>query len=757
LKEIVIMGPMLLTLWLALCGKAPRKRSPRRRPVCYRPDIEVLEDRAVPASLGYSTLLGGTVYATAVDSAGNLYVTGGADSGLSTTPGALDPSGYGSFVAKLDPTGTAVLYATYLSNDSRGGEGTSIALDANGDAYVIGTNGGVPTTANAIASSAVYDANADTDFVAELNPTGTGLLYGTYLPNTDNASNDVTYSSALAVDGTGNIYAVGAAQPGFPTTVGSFQPAFAGQYTGGTEAFLAKIDPALWGTASLLYSSYLGGGQGFGDAATGIALDGGGNAYLEGFTQSTDFPTTSGAFQTSKGGGRFNAFVAKFNPALSGAASLVYSTYLGGSDGGSIVNHQAPYGAGFVPNKNGIVVPEIAGGIAVDSAGNAYVTSATTSPNFPTTSGAYQTTSNLNPADQYGGFQDADVFVTKLNATGSALVYSTYLGGGANNGIGTHSGGASIAVDASGDAYVTGWTDSASFPTNNPVQSANGGGFNGLGAGMDAFVTELNPSGSGLLFSTYLGGGGNDYGYGIAVDSAGNASVGGQTSSSNFPTTAGAFNTASGSGFAAKIGLAPSPSFAVTGFPSSTTAGVSQTFSVTALNANGTVNTGYTGTVQFTSSDTQAVLPANYAFTAADQGVHSFMVALNSAGSQSITATDTATGSITGSESNIVVTPAVASEFILSAPSSVSSGKKFSVTLTVEDAYGNVVTGYTGTVHFSSSDSTASLPTNYTFRASDAGVHTFAGVMLRKKGKQTLTVTDTVDSSLTTTDITSVG
>jgi hypothetical protein len=553
--------------------------------------------------------------------------------------------------------------------------------------------------------------------------------------------------SAIAVDGSGNIYAAGAAQAGFPTTAGAFQPAFVGGSSGGTNAFFAKIDPALSGTASLLYSSYLGGGQGFGDAATGIAVDSAGNAYLEGFAGSTDFPTTSGAFQTSKGGGRFNVFVAKFDPELSGATSLVYSTYLGGTNGGNIVNGwAAPWGEGYVPNKNGIVVPEIAGGIAVDSAGNAYVTSATTSPNFPTTPGAYQTTSNISAAEQFAQEQNCDVFVTKLNTTGSALVYSTYLGGGTVNGYGTHSGGTSIAVDASGDAYVTGWTDSTSFPTTNPVQATNAGG-------MDSFVTELNPSGSGLLFSTSLGGSGNDYGYGIAVDSACNVYVGGLNNSSNFPTTAGAYDTSSGPGFVSKINLAPSPSFVVSGFPSPTTAGVAHGITVTALNANGTVNTGYTGTVQFTSSDPKAMLPTNYTFTAADQGVHTFTVTLKTAGSQSIAVADTSNGSIIGSESGITITPAAASQFILSAPSSVSKGSKFSVTLTVEDAFGNVVTGYVGTVHFSSSDSTATLPANYSFTAADAGVHTFTSkFILRKRGTQTLTVTDTQNSALTATD-----
>jgi hypothetical protein len=545
------MWPTLRTLWLALFGKAPPKGSRRRAPG-RRPFLEVLEDRAVPASLNYSTFLHGTVLATAVDSAGNVYVTGQSDSSLPTTPGAFQTSGSGAFVAKLNATGTALIYATYLGNG--GGFGAGIAVDTAGDAYVIGANNGVPTTANAIAAS------GGSDFVAELNPTGSGLLYATYLPGTVNGGYRLFGAqSAIAVDGSGNIYVAGAAQAGFLVTAGAFQTAYldgnnSNNITAGN-AFFAKINPALSGTASLLYATYLGGsGSSNGDAATGLAVDSSGNAYLEGYTGSSNFPTTSGAFQRTLGGlgpnGVGDAFVAKFNPALSGAASLVYSTYLGGNGDDGYFGDQTTGGRGGIYVVGNL---QIDGGIAVDSAGNAYVTSATTSTNFPTTPGAYQTASNIYTS---GGVSGSDVFVTKLNATGSALVYSTYLGGGTNGSSGgkhggnsgneTHSGGASIAVDASGDAYVTGWTDSNHFPTVNALQTTNAGGY-------DAFVTVLNPSGSGLLFSSYFGGSGNDYGYGIALDSAGNAYVGGQTGSSNFPTTAGAYQRTPGSGFALKI------------------------------------------------------------------------------------------------------------------------------------------------------------------------------------------------------------
>ncbi len=244
------------------------------------------------------------------------------------------------------------------------------------------------------------------------------------------------------------------------------------------------IDPGL------VYSTFLGGSTY--DYGNGIAVDANGNAYVTGFTYSTDFPVTSGAFQTTRGGSQ-NAFVSKLNAT---GSALLYSTYLGGNstDSGS--------------------------GIAVDASGDVYVMGTTNSPNFPTTSGASQTT--------FGGAEDA--FVSKLNVTGSALLYSTYLGG--SNG----DYGSGIALDSSGNAYVTGYTGSTDFPTTpgafQTKCSANC---------YDVFVSRLNATGSALLYSTYLGGSGADEGHGIALDSSGNAYVTGVTGSSDFPTTPGAF------------------------------------------------------------------------------------------------------------------------------------------------------------------------------------------------------------------------
>jgi Beta-propeller repeat len=244
------------------------------------------------------------------------------------------------------------------------------------------------------------------------------------------------------------------------------------------------IDPAL------SYSTYLGGSGG--ESGQGIAVDSAGNAYVTGGTESTDFPTVNPLQPTLDGYG--DAFVIKLNAT---GSALVYSTYLGGSSG------------------------ESGQGIAVDSAGNAYVSGVTESTDFPTTPGAFQTTCGGGCAV---GSQHA--FVTKLNVAGSALVYSTYLGGTGFEGA------SSIALDASGNAYVTGGTSSNDFPiTPGAFQTECGGG-----SCYDGFVTKLNASGSALLYSTYLGGSGNDYGHGIAVDSAGNAYVTGATQSTDFPT-----------------------------------------------------------------------------------------------------------------------------------------------------------------------------------------------------------------------------
>jgi hypothetical protein len=373
----------------------------------------------------------------------------------------------------IDPT---LVYSTYLGGDS-GDEGFGIAVDASGNAYVTGTtassNFPIAVGFQTTLGGGEYDA-----FVSKVNAAGSALLYSTYL-----GGSDMDFGRGIAIDTLGNAYVTGYTYSSdFPTTAGAFQTAIAFH---DTHVFVSKLNTA---GSSLVYSTYLGQSGG----GLGIAVDASGNAYVTG-SASSDFPTTPGAFQTTFAGSG-DAFVTKLNTA---GSALVYSTYVGGS------------------------VTNVGLSVAVDASGNAYITGTTGSPDFPVTPDAFQTT--------LSGQENA--FVTKLNAAGSALPYSTYLGGSGDD----HGGG--IGLDASGNAYVTGYTSSSDFPTTLGAFQTTFGGY------IDVFVSKLNATGSALLYSTYLGGAGADVGSGIAVDSAGNAYVTGETPSSNFPTTPGAFGT----------------------------------------------------------------------------------------------------------------------------------------------------------------------------------------------------------------------
>jgi hypothetical protein len=389
----------------------------------------------------YSTYLGGSGEdrgsGIVADSIGNAYVTGFTGSADFPTKNPLQPANAGNtnaFVTKINPTGTALIYSTYLGGSSVSGDyGEGIAVDAAGNAYVTGVTGSAdfPITPGAFQTLSCVCA-----FVTKINSSGSALVYSTYLGGSGG-----DFGTGIAVDSAGNAYVTGFTEATDFPTKNPLQPANGG----GRDAFVSKINSA---GSALVYSTYLG-GSGF-DGGNGgsaflqffngpsIAVDAAGNAYVTGFTNSTDFPTMNPLQPTYAGGG--DAFVSKINPA---GSAFVYSTYLGGNkaDDGS--------------------------GIAVDNAGNAYVTGRTWSFDFPT----------LNPLQHIrSGSEDA--FVAKINATGSAFVYSTYLGGkGLDNGAG-------IAVDSTGNAYVTGSTTSTDFPTVNPLQSTYAGG-------QDAFVSKL--------------------------------------------------------------------------------------------------------------------------------------------------------------------------------------------------------------------------------------------------------------------------
>jgi hypothetical protein len=479
--------------------------------------------------LVYSTYLGGPANdfgrAIAVDAGGSAYVAG--DTSSTSFPGigpgslqSVNAGGVDAFVAKLNPAGDALVYSTYL-----GGAGTdnakAIALDGAGNAYLAGgtSSANFPTTASAWQT--LPPSGFTNAFVTKLSASGSALLYSTYLGGTTNQSD----ARAIALDPGGNAYVTGHTnETTFPTTTGAYQE----MAPANSNAFVAKLDPTRSGPASLVYSTYLGGTAQ--DVGEGVAVDAGGNAYVTGYTQSTDFPAV-GAHQPANGGGAYDAFVTKLNPAGSGP---VYSTYLGGS------GDDLGGGSGG-QNERG-------NPIAVDADGNAYVTGSTTSTNFPTTNA-------LQPAN--GGGTDA--FVSKLNPAGAGLAYSSYLGG-AGLDVGT-----GIAIDAQGSAHVTGRTSSSGapplgFPTSNAIQGTNAGGT------ADAFVSQLQPAGNALSYSTYLGGSDFDYGQAIAIDAQGNTYVIGVTGSPGtgsaaFPT-AGPIQTANAGGtdaFVVKLSSAPGP------------------------------------------------------------------------------------------------------------------------------------------------------------------------------------------------------
>ena len=391
----------------------------------------------------------------------------------------------------IDPV---LVYSTYFGGSGYDSAYT-IAVDSFGSAYVAGMTSSLdfPTASPLRPSNGgYYDA-----FVAKLDPTGTALIYSTYL-----GGNDDDGGNSIAVDSSGNAYVTGFTwSSDFPTA--SPLKAWVCGSEACKDAFIAKLNPA---GSALLYSTYLGGSDE--EEAWGIAVDSAGNAYVTGYTYSIDFPTVNALRPDS--GGYYDAFVAKLNAA---GSALLYSTYLGGSD------------------------DDEGWGIAVDSAGNAYVAGYTYSIDFPTAS-------PLQGALGGEGYGYEDAFIAKLNAAGSALVYSTYLGGSDNDEPW------GIAVDSEGNVYITGCTYSTDFPTANALQPSSGGGQ------QDAFVAKLNAAGSALVYSTYLGGGDTDDGWAIAVDSAGNAYVIGYTYSTDFPTATPLQGTLGGyaDAFIAKLG-----------------------------------------------------------------------------------------------------------------------------------------------------------------------------------------------------------
>jgi hypothetical protein len=502
--------------------------------------------------LAYSTYLGGSsndvASAIATGSSGNAYVAGVTTStNFPVTTGVFQHTFGGSancnsatdyqcgdvFVAKINATGSALLWATYLGGSDK--ESVNAIAVTSSNVFVAGRTNSTnfPTTAGAFQRTLKGTHNG---FVTKLNSTGTGLAYSTLLGGS--AKDEV---GGLAIESSGNAYVGGnTTSTDFPKTTGAFQT------TCKSCAVLAGFVAKLNATGSgLLYSSFLNGSTGSG--VSHLAIDGSGNAYVTGLTVDTDFPTKN-PIQPAFGGGGLStcnvsggplicgdAFVTKFN---STGTALVYSTYLGGSGDDT----------GY--------------GITVDASGNAYVNGGTNSINFPTTAGVIQ--------PKFGGGSSScatdanlacgDAFVTKINAAGSARVYSTYLGGASDDiAFGNPK------VDSAGNLYLTGITYSTNFHT-----SANAPQLNFGGSG-DTFVSVLNSNASAFLFSTYLGGIGLDGGSNLALGSPGTIYVAGGTASTNFPTTTGALDTTCGGcstgnpdAFITKLSLPPGVSLTPT-------------------------------------------------------------------------------------------------------------------------------------------------------------------------------------------------
>jgi len=417
--------------------------------------------------------------------------------------GAYDPSR----PLVIDPSLT---YTTYV-----GGSGTdignSIAVDAGGSTYVTGrtlsSQATFPTGGGFVGTPGfdqTFNSNYDA-FVVKLNPSRTGLVYATYLGG---VNQDIGYG--ITVDATGNAYVTGSTQSSAISFLGGGflgVPGFDKTLNSGQDAFVVKLNPS--GTG-LVYATYLGGSSG--EDGIGIAVDAGGSAYVTGYTTSTqttfpdddpngnDLMDVPGFDQTHNG--NLDAFVVKLNP--SGTA-LVYATYVGGSS------------------------QDVVYSITVDAGGSAYITGQTqsTQATFPG-GGGFLGVPGFDQTQNGGG---ADAFVVKLNAAGTGLVYATFLGGASGEA------GNGIAVDASGSAYVTGYTTStqATFPDGdvNGNDLMDVPGFDQTHNGdVDAFVVKLNPSGTALVYATYVGGSDLDVGNAIAITAGGNAYVTGYTRSS---------------------------------------------------------------------------------------------------------------------------------------------------------------------------------------------------------------------------------
>jgi Beta-propeller repeat len=648
--------------------------------------------------LSYSTYLGGInggltqPIGIAVDTSGDAYVTGETNaSDFPTTSNGFQPTfgnGGDAFITKFAPSGSTLIYSTFLDG-SNGSEGAGIAVDTTGAAYVTGYTGSADfPTLNPIQAALGGPAGTTNAFITKLAPSGAALVYSTYYGGSAG-----TRGIAIAVDTSGDAFVTGRTT-GTLTTVNALQPVFAG---GGADAFVAKVNPA---GSAFIFATYLGGSGD--DYGISIAADGSGNAYVTGWTTSTDFPTVA-PFQAANGTlvNQGTCFVAKIN--ASGSA-LAYSTYLGG-------------------NK-----ADLPSGIAVDGSGNAYVAGQTSSANFPTQNPLQAT----NLAAPNGGNNG---FITKFNPAGSALVYSTYLGGSNTDEIDA------IAIDSVGNVYVSGATDSSDFPSVNPLPQSDGGSF-GV-----AFISEINAAGSALVFSTHFGtnslGQSSSFGEesvaGIAVDATGNIYLTGQTSSTAYPTL-NPFEpvlTEDLEGFVAKFTAsagAAAPTVTIAVVPTTISVGQSANLTWSSTNATScTASGGWTGT-QATSG------------TASESPTAS--------GNVTYTLTCAGTGGNVQGSATLTVTAVAPTVTISVNPTSITLGQSASLTWSTTNATACTASGaWTGSEEASGTQSvtpTATGNSTYTLTCTGAGGSANASAALTVNA---VAAAPTVTLSISTTSI----
>jgi RHS repeat-associated protein len=543
----------------------------------------------IDPELTASTYLGGSRAdegdAITVDTDGNIYLTGNTASTNFPIANQYQTNlpSTDVFVTKLNPTASAVLYSTYLGGNQPD-HGWGIRLDNQGRITLVGETESsdfpmVNAYDNTYAGGTCETGPCDDIFVAQLSPNGNALRYSTYLGT---AGQDEGISMSLGSND--QIYLTGnTSSSDFPMV-----NAYDNTYGGGTcsgfpcpDAFIAKVDPASSGTASLLYSTYLGGNKA--DKGKAISLDSNGRVYVAGYTDSTDFPVRN-AYQSTKGSAS-DIFVSKFDLTLNGTDSLLYSTYFGGNES----DHSY--------------------GIAVNGADQVYFTGYTQSTNFPLANSI----DNTFGGGTCGSVPCYDAYIAHLNIANNNLVYSTYLGGS------NEDRGNGITLDGSGRAYVIGYTKSTDFPTVNAIQGTKGTDSCSAPPCPDVFVAAVNASGNILAYSTYLGGSNEDYGTAIILDSSGGTYLTGYTLSTNFPVTAGSYHTTISSVgysdvFVSKISAlqadaTPTPTYTATATDTSTPTETSTPTSTATDTATSTPTPTFTPTNTPTSTPTSTPSP----------------------------------------------------------------------------------------------------------------------------------------------------